>query len=274
MNRRANLTKLVKIGNNWTYRKPVYTKKTGMLTNRVRHNGKDAELGGFAGRGTPRVEGSEVRESNLGSILSQCQAATALQVPSTGKQKLHRLWQPSLQGCGSSARVDVFEIDEFPLLLNQAPLARISALRGSPSFLSLLDTLASTTDEEVRVRTTPDLLNLISAEFAKEPRGLGKLTRLRLRVFFPPRDLSEELAAAGISLSDVVAFASKVGGFMLGETVGWLVGIFGIGGALGTGAAMMVEQVARRAYEKPRKQREFQQVLQLLASATRPKKIA
>lgn len=46
MNRRANLTKLVKIGNNWTYRKPVYTKKTGMLTNRVRHNGKDAELGG------------------------------------------------------------------------------------------------------------------------------------------------------------------------------------------------------------------------------------
>lgn len=46
MNRRANLTKLVKIGNKWTYRRPVYTKKTGMLTSRVRHNGKDAELGG------------------------------------------------------------------------------------------------------------------------------------------------------------------------------------------------------------------------------------
>ena len=46
MNRRANLTKLVKIGTQWTYRKPVHTKKTGMLTNRVWHGGKPVELGG------------------------------------------------------------------------------------------------------------------------------------------------------------------------------------------------------------------------------------
>ena len=46
MNRRANLTKLVKIGTRWTYRKPVHTKKTGMLTNRVWHSGKPVELGG------------------------------------------------------------------------------------------------------------------------------------------------------------------------------------------------------------------------------------
>jgi integrase/recombinase XerD len=46
MNRKVNLSKLVKVGDKWTYRKPAYTKKTGILTTRVIHNGKEAELGG------------------------------------------------------------------------------------------------------------------------------------------------------------------------------------------------------------------------------------
>jgi hypothetical protein len=164
--------------------------------------------------------------------------------------------------------IDVFEIDEFPLLLDEVPLARISALRGLPSYLNLLDELATADEDEKRVRLISDLLNHISAEFAKEPKGLRKLSRLRLHVFSPPRQLAEDFVASGISLSDVVAFASKATGFIVGETVGHFVGVFAVGGALGTGAAVIVEQVARRAYERPKKRREFQQVLQLMVAAS------
>ncbi len=164
--------------------------------------------------------------------------------------------------------VDVFGIDEFPLLLDEVPFSRISSIRGSPAFLDLLDKLAVPQEDHKRVRVILDLLNFISAELAKEPKGLRKLISLRLHVFSPPRELMDELRAAGLSLSDLVAAASTTAGFVVGEAVGQLVGVFGVGGVLGTGATIVVEQIARRAYEKPKKQQEFQQVLQLILAAT------
>lgn len=164
--------------------------------------------------------------------------------------------------------VEVFEIDEFPIFLDQVPLSRIVSLRQSPTFHSLLNSISSAEGGEERVKSIRDLLRLISGEIAKEPRGLRRLNKLRLHVLQTPASLSDEMQSAGLTLSDVVAAATKVTGLLAGETVGWLVGVFAIGGLLGTGAAVLVEQVSERL-SKPHRQSEFQQVLQFLSSEAR-----
>jgi hypothetical protein len=159
--------------------------------------------------------------------------------------------------------VDVFEINEFPVFLNQVPFDRISRLRMSPSFHGLLDDVYFAQDGEKRFKAIFDLLNLISGELSKEPKALRKLSRLRLHVFQTPREFNDELARAGVTLSDIVAAASKGTGFLIGETIGALIGIFAVGGLLGAGAAVIVEQISERAQQEHR-QKEFQQVLQFL----------
>lgn len=161
---------------------------------------------------------------------------------------------------------EIIEIDEFPVLLHQVPFKRIHEIRNLYSFKHLMDALTRGSDES-RVYVLRDILNLINAELSKEPKGFGKLNKLRLSVLLPPRQLRDQLAEAGISFSDVIAILGKGGGFLAGEAAGQLVGVFGVGGLVGTGIAVVVEQLVDHAILKPKRKQEFQNIVQLLIAS-------
>jgi hypothetical protein len=172
---------------------------------------------------------------------------------------------PRLAGLVKDLRPEEFlEFDRFPVHLEQLPYARIGAIRASYSFKRLVGAITGGPETE-RLGALKDLLNLISAESQRDPKGVAKLGRLRIKVLFPPTHLRDALKEAGVSLGDFVALASRLGGFLTGEYVGQLVGVFGLGGLAGTTAAITIERLVDETVTLPRMRREFQDLVHLLA---------
>jgi len=158
--------------------------------------------------------------------------------------------------------IETHELNQFPVQLDQVAFSRITQIRHSPSFHTLLQHIYD--PDEPRPAHLRDFLNLIQAEVAREPIGLSKLGRVRIHLLVTPRQLRDDLLEAGITLADLLGGASRGLGFLVGEVVGQIVGVFAVGGLLGASAALVVEQIAEKRYLEPNRRRDFQQLVQLL----------
>jgi len=158
---------------------------------------------------------------------------------------------------------NILEIDEFPIDIGQLSYSRISTIRNTYSFQSLLTAIENTSSEDCAYALR-DLLVLISSEAGKDVVGLSKLSKIHINIFRHPNQLRKYFGELGVTFSDIVSIVSKAGGFVTGELAGQLIGVFGIGGIVGTGAGLVVEQVIDKAILKPKRIHEFQQVIRLL----------
>ena len=158
---------------------------------------------------------------------------------------------------------ETFDITEFPITIGNIPFRSLARIRGSYAFDNFTRALAEEVDSE-KIRILRDLLTYIGAELQKELTPLQKIGRLRLKSFFPPSNIRAHFAAVGLSTADLIALGSKLGGFLSGETIGQMVGVFGIGGILGGGAAVVVERLVDYTTVAPTRRREFSQVVHML----------
>ncbi|MBD1893206.1 hypothetical protein [Coleofasciculus sp. FACHB-129] len=162
---------------------------------------------------------------------------------------------------------DIIEIDMFPVLLEQIPYTRIQKIRSSPTFKSLTKRIPETAEEK-RVYILRDLLNLLYAELSCEPKGVSKLGKIRIKTVSTPKALKEQLAEAGISFADLLSSVNKATGFLAGEIAGETIGLFGVGGLVGTAVGTVIEQVTERAFLEPSRKNEFRQIVNLLSTDT------
>jgi hypothetical protein len=168
--------------------------------------------------------------------------------------------------------VDVREVDTLPLSLAQVPYERVFRIRESPAFLFLIERISKPEGDHLDGALVKDLLHLIDSNLAQEPRGLKKLTRLRIRSFVAPSALVANLHEIGLTFSDVLGFLAKTSGFLVGEGVGSILGgaPFLLGGLSGLATGIVVEEVMERVSLEPQRRREAAQISQLLGVQPQP----
>lgn len=82
--------------------------------------------------------------------------------------------------------IETYEIDQFPIQIEQISYSRITKIRQGATFHNILQ---KTYDpSEPRPGYLRDFLNLLKAEIAKEPGGLKKLGRLRVHLIITPKN--------------------------------------------------------------------------------------
>lgn len=190
--------------------------------------------------GLQMLTGPEIRQSAIGKFL-----------PKVGTRLLSIHVEP------------LYQINEFPLSFEQVSFDCIRRIRRNSSFSDLLNVIRDSIETD-GAEALRDLFLLIRSEMLNEPSIWRKVGTLRLSRVHQPSDLRQEWVKAGISLSDILSFAGKTSGFLAGETVGQLIGVFGIGGFVGAVTALVVENLIDRKIGIPKRKAEFQQLVQLL----------